>query len=701
MAQSHCAIAVDIGGTFTDIVLEATSGLLSTKELTDHTAPELSVLRGVARLLAEARVHGSAVTRFVHGTTLATNAIIERRGARTALVTTRGFRDALEIAYEHRFDQYDLFMQRPAALVPRHLRFEVGERCTAAGAILATPAESEWSELAATLRALQVTSVAVGFLHSFANPHNEIAAAQALARDLPEASVCLSHQVCPEIREYERLCTTVANAYVRPIISGYLRRLQEALASQLTSHAPLLLMTSAGGLASVETARRFPVRLVESGPAGGVIFARRVAEHVGARQVVAFDMGGTTAKLCLIDDGRPQTSRLFEIDRAHRFRKGSGIPVRIPVIELVEIGAGGGSIASVDAMGRITIGPESAGSEPGPVCYGRGGERPTVTDADLLLGRIDPATFGDGAMALETAPAARAIQRALAGPLNLSGQAAALGISEMVDETMASAVRIHAIEQGKAVHDRVLIAIGGAGPLHGARLAQKLGIRQVVVPRDAGVGSAVGFLHTPVAFHCARSLYQRLSRFDAAAINALIDKLVEEARGIVAEAQPRGEMHWTLRADARYLGQGHEVSIELPMHALQDSDAPKLRRAFEETYERLYGRIFDDHDIEFLNWMVDLNEQATSPAGNAGNDTTMVAAAAGSATGSDSRRMIDPGANGEVEACVRRRDSLISGETLDGPALIVETQTTTVVPTGFQVCLEPRGHLVLTRKGVR
>ncbi|MGD9944105.1 MAG: hydantoinase/oxoprolinase family protein, partial [Burkholderiaceae bacterium] len=579
---------------------------------------------------------------------------------------------------------------------------EVEERCTAAGVILAAPAESDWRELAAALRAQQVTSVAVGFLHSFANPDNEIAAAQALARHLPEASVCLSHQVCPEIREYERLCTTVANAYVRPIISGYLSRLQDALAGRLAIHAPLLLMTSAGGLASVATARRFPVRLVESGPAGGVIFAKQVAGHVEARQVVAFDMGGTTAKLCLIDDGRPQTSRLFEVDRAHRFRKGSGIPLRIPVIELVEIGAGGGSIASVDAMGRIAIGPESAGSEPGPVCYGRGGERPTVTDADLLLGRIDPATFGNGAMMLEAAPAAQAMQRELGGPLGMSAQAAALGISEMVDETMASAVRIHAIEQGKAVHDRVLIATGGAGPLHAARLAQKLGIGRVVIPRDAGVGSAVGFLHAPVAFHCARSLYQRLSSFDAAAVNALVDELAEEARGIVAEARPRGEMRWALRADARYLGQGHEVSIELPMRALRDGDAQMLRQAFEQAYERLYGRGFDAHDIEFLNWMVDLSEQASADAGYRGAEAgRRVVDADRPATKDADRRVIDPGANGEVDATVRRRDSLACGETLDGPALIVETQTTTVVPTGFQVHLDPHGHLVLTRKEAR
>lgn len=694
MAQVPCEIAVDIGGTFTDVVLEHGGDRLSTKVLTDHERPEQAVLEGVARLLREAGVTGAGVTRFLHGTTLATNALIERRGARTALVTTQGFRDVLEMAHEHRFDAYDLFMQRPDPLVPREWRFEVAQRCTARGEVLTAPDAAAWEHLAAQLRAVRIEAVAVGFLHSYAHPAHEQEARAALERLLPGVTVCVSHEVCPEIREYERLCTTVANAYVRPVMDRYLARLVEALSGRLGLHAPVLLMTSAGGLTTVETARRFPVRLVESGPSGGVILARHVAQEMGADQLVAFDMGGTTAKLCLVDHGRPQEARLFEVGRSHRFRKGSGIPLRIPVIELVEIGAGGGSIAAVDAMGRIAVGPHSAGSVPGPACYGRGGDRPTVTDADLLLGRIDPERFGDGHMRLQPPLAEQAVTQGVGQALGMAAQGAALGISEIVDEAMAAAARVHAIEQGRALQGRTLVATGGAGPLHAARLAQKLGIDHIVVPRDAGVGSAVGFLRAPVSFQCARSLYQRQSEFDLAAVNHVVAGLTEEARAVVRSADPHGVLRWTLRADARYVGQGHEIPVELPGRPLRSQDLPLLHAAFEAADARHYARTIDGHDVEWLSWMVVVEEEAGElPMARSPHDEAVATREQPSP-----RWLIDPVLQQAVQAAVWWRPSLRTGTVLQGPALIVETQTTTVVPAGFSARVHQAGHLVLTRE---
>ncbi|MDB5544537.1 MAG: N-methylhydantoinase, partial [Hyphomicrobiales bacterium] len=440
-------------------------------------------------VLDKAKVAASQLDLVIHGTTLATNAIIERRGARTALITTRGFRDTLEFAFGHRFDQYDLELERPEPLVSRPLRFEATERMAADGSILLALDEQNVRALAKELAREKIESVAVCFINAYRNGAHEKRVRDILLEESPQLFVCCSHEVCPEIREYERTSTTVANAYVQPLMSTYLGKLSDALTA-LGVGAPLLMIMSSGSLTSVETARRLPIRLVESGPAGGAILARDVAKEIGAPRSVALDMGGTTAKIILLTDYEPRHARSMEVARAYRFLAGSGLPLRIPVIEMIEIGAGGGSIAHVDELGRVAVGPESAGSVPGPACYGRGGLRPTVTDSDLLLGKLDPAAFAAGSIILDTEIARRAAEEHVGKPAGLSWADAAAGVCEIVDENMANATRVHAADAGEELESRVLIATGGAGPLHAARIAEKLGIATVVIPKAAGVGSA-------------------------------------------------------------------------------------------------------------------------------------------------------------------------------------------------------------------
>ena len=464
---SVARLAVDIGGTFTDVALEHPGGRSTIKVLTTPAAPEVGVLTGVRSILRTSGVAGSDIRLIIHGTTLATNAIIERKGARTALLTTEGFRDVIAMGNESRYDQSDLNITLPEPLVPRALRLPVAERMDNTGRVLRPLDEAGVRALVPTLKHEQVTSIAVGLLHAFVNGEHEHRVRQILHEEMAGVPVSLSSEVSPEMREWERFSTTVANAYVQPMMARYLRQLEVDLQSEGLV-APLFLMMSGGGLTTVDTACRFPIRLVESGPAGGAIFAAHVSRECGLEHVLSFDMGGTTAKICLVDDYQPQTARAFEVARIGRFRKGSGLPLRIPVIEMVEIGAGGGSLAHVDSMARIEVGPESAGADPGPACYGRGGVKPAVTDANLLLGRYEPARFAGGSMKLDLASARDAMLAEVGGPLGLSPELAALGVIEIVDENMANAARVHAIESGKTYEGRTLIAFGGGGP--GARL---------------------------------------------------------------------------------------------------------------------------------------------------------------------------------------------------------------------------------------
>ncbi len=680
-------LAVDIGGTFTDVVLETSGRAHSIKLLTTPEAPERAVLDGVRAILAEAEVAAADVTLVVHGTTLATNALIERKGARTALLTTEGFRDSVEMAWEHRFEQYDIYMERPDPLVPRDLRFGIPERVAADGAVLLALDEKAVRAVAIELRQRKIEAVAICFLHSFTHEAHERRAGQILAEELPGIAISLSCEVCPEIREYERTSTTIANAYVLPRMAGYLGQLESDLRKEGIA-GPLLLMMSSGGITTVDTARRYPVRLVESGPAGGAILALTVAAENGIAKAVAFDMGGTTAKLTLLDDLELQRSRQFEVARAYRFVQGSGLPVRIPVIELVEIGAGGGSIARLDALGRIQVGPDSAGSVPGPACYGNGGTEPTVTDADTALGRLDPARFAGGALPLYPEKAKAALQ-ALAGALKTDAQGAAAGVAEIVDETMASAARVHAVENGKDTADRTLIAFGGAAPLHAARLARKLGMKTVVVPVGAGVGSAFGFLRAPIAYEVVRTRHVRLDLFDAKMLNELFAAMRREAEAVVRPAAPGEELVEQRHAFMRYRGQGHEIAVPLPNSAFAADAAPDLRKRFEATYEMVFGRAIPKLEVEALTWTLSI--ATARPLPKPAEDPAKMAAP----TPSGHREVLDPASGRRERAAIHERNALRPGMSLDGPALIVEDGTTTVVPQGFSARINAVGQIVL------
>ncbi|MCQ9154950.1 hydantoinase/oxoprolinase family protein [Acidomonas methanolica] len=682
-------LAADIGGTFTDVVLEVEDRRYRVKRLTTYDAPERALLGAMEELLTQAGRTVSEIDLVVHGTTLATNALIARRGARTALLTTEGFRDVLELGDESRFDQYDLWMRKPAPLVDRTLRLTVPERVAADGTILA-PLDHE-AVLAAGRRfaAQGVEAVAICFLHAYANDAHERQAATWLRDVLPGVSLSLSCDVSPEMREYARFSTTVANAYVQPVMDAYLGRLSVSL-RELGCVAPLFLMLSSGGVTTVETARRFPVRLVESGPAGGAIFAAHIARRLGIGRALAFDMGGTTAKICLIDDAQPHTSQSFEVGRVHRFRKGSGLPLRIPVVEMVEIGAGGGSIARHDVTGRLCVGPHSAGSEPGPACYGRGGTDPTVTDADLLLGRIDPANFAGGDMPLHASDASQAI-RALAG--GDDGIEIALGISEMVDETMASAARVHTMEQGMGLDGRIMIVSGGAAPLHAARVAQKLGIDRLVIPPDAGVGSAVGFLRAPISFEVQRSMAQRLSALEIGALNAMFDEMRRVAHSVVGAAAVGAPVKETRQAFARFVGQGHEIVIDLPGRPLVPGDDTLLRETFHRRYRALYGSLIPELAIEILTWKARVEAVNEAPG-----RPISLAAPIRPASALSYRQVMDPAAGRFVATAIHARPELSPGDGLSGPALIVERDTTTVVPCGFVCQVASDGSLILSRE---
>lgn len=684
---AHWHIGVDVGGTFTDVVLERGAAQVSTKVLTTQDAPERGVLEGVRAALERAGAVPGDVGLVIHGTTLATNALIERKGARTALVVTEGFRDSVEMAHENRFEQYDISMDRPPPLVPRWLRWPVRERMSARGEPLIPLDEASVREVEERARKHDVDAIAVGLLHSYANPEHEQRVGALLAKALPDVTVTLSCEVCPEIREYERLSTACANAYVQPRMARYLSALDEELKA-LGLSCPFMLMTSGGGLTDLETAVRFPVRLVESGPAGGAVLAAWIARQRGLDRVLSFDMGGTTAKLCLIDDCMPQTTRSFEVARAWRNLKGSGLPLRIPAIEMVEIGAGGGSIAAVDGLGRLRVGPESAGADPGPASYGRGGSAATVTDADLVLGRIDATAFAGGS-GLDEGAGAAVLNGQVAEPLEMTEPLAAYAVSEVVDENMANAARVHAVEWGKDIRARTMIAFGGAAPLHAARLAEKLELDAVVVPPQAGVGSAVGFLRAPVSYELARSRHMRLSAFDTDDAVALLEEMASEARAVVALAagQAANGLDEVRHLYMRYVGQGHEIAVRLPEGGLGDADL--LRHAFEAAYRRLYDRAIPGQDLEVLSWTVTVSSAPPEvlPAGAPGGDRTDAAATA---------PLFDNG--GFVEAAMHRREALAAGASVPGPALIVEDQTTTVVSAAFDARVEADGSILLTRK---
>ncbi|MGA9050021.1 MAG: hydantoinase/oxoprolinase family protein [Pseudolabrys sp.] len=694
MTALHKArIGVDIGGTFTDVALEVGHRRFTAKTLTTSRAPEEGVLVALRSVLSEAGVDPGEVGVVIHGTTLATNALIERKGAKTALLTTEGFRDVVEIRHENRFEQYDVNIDLPLPLVPRRRRLPICERINARGEILQVLDESSVARAIETLAAEEVEAVAIGFLHSFTNPAHEHRVGDAIARALPNIAVTLSSDVSPEMREYERFSTACANAYLQPMIGRYLANLERNL-QRAGFRCPMLLMTSGGGITSVETAIRFPVRLVESGPAGGAIFASCVARQNGLDEVISFDMGGTTAKICLIDKAQPQTARAFEVARIYRFLKGSGLPLRIPVIEMVEIGAGGGSIARVDTLGRIVVGPDSAGSDPGPVCYGRGGTEPTVTDADVVLGRIDPAAFSGGKMNLDVVSAKRVATERIGSKLDLATEHAALGISEIVDENMANAARVHAIESGKDLRSRTLIAFGGAAPLHAARVAEKLGIDHVLVPANAGVGSAIGLLRAPVAYEVVRGRLIRLSAFDASAANRLFSEMRLEAEAIVRRGAPDAGLTERRSAFMRYRGQGHEIGVQLPVREFSAADKATLTQLFETAYRRLYSRPIPGIEIEILSWVLTLS------APSEGELAKSAATKSHKPKPDGHRPVFDPGTGEFLEVPIFWRPDLEPGAELTGPAVIAEDETSTVISPLFGARIDRFGYIELIRREI-
>jgi N-methylhydantoinase A len=687
--NKNIKLAADIGGTFTDIVLEAGTQRWSGKVLTTTQAPELGVIEGIGLVLGQSGIRPADIGVFIHGTTLATNALIERKGAKTAFITTKGFRDILEQGYEKRFDHYDLMIDRSVPLVPRTLRFTVEERLSADGDVLVPLNERSLSELAQTLREENVKAVAIGFLHAYAHDDHERRVREVLAAALPkDVTICISSEVAPEIREFERFSTVVANAYVRPLMAGYLHRLSDQL-RDLKVNCPLFLMMSGGGLTTLETAARFPIRLVESGPAGGAILASEIAAECALPEVVSFDMGGTTAKVCLLSNGEPERARKFEIARAYRDMKGSGIPVRIPVIEMVEIGAGGGSIARVDKLNRITVGPDSAGSTPGPVCYGRGGTEPAVTDANLALGKIDPAYFAGGKIKLDEASANSALQKAIGNPLGLKDFWPAAGVTEIVEENMANAARVHAIERGRNIAACTMIAFGGGAPLHACRLAEKVGVKTIIVPKGAGVGSAIGFLRAPIAYEVTRSAAVSLDSFNANAVNKLLQHMTTDARVVVEPALGNTKATVQIIADCRYVGQGHEIRVSVPLKTLAGTDGKKLKAAFEAQYEQVYGLRIPNQEAEAITWSVTVSSVARKPV-RAKNTSSK------STPKPRSKRLIyDPALGKQVMAPVYWRFDMKPGAALKGPAIIAEDETSTIVGANFKAKINSLGYIIL------
>ncbi len=682
-------LASDIGGTFTDIVLEQGKKRWSGKVLTTAQAPEVAMLEGLQQVVADAGFKPSDVEVFIHGTTLATNALIERKGAKTVFITTEGFRDVIEQGYEKRFDHYDLMIDRAIPLVERHLRLPIRERLAVNGEVLIALDEVAIPALAATITAEGCKAVAIGLLHAYAHPKHELRIAELLKPLLPpDVTICLSSEVAPEIREYERFSTTVANAYVRPLMAGYLHRLRDGLA-KIGLDAPLYLMMSGGGLTTLETAARFPIRLVESGPAGGAILASRMAQSLKLPEVLSFDMGGTTAKICLLSNAEPERAHRFEIARAYKDMKGSGIPVRIPVIEMVEIGAGGGSIARVDKLSRLTVGPDSAGSTPGPVSYGRGGTMPTVTDANVCLGKIDPEFFAGGKVKLHVEEAEAAFVSTIGSKLGLKDFWAAAGVAEIVEENMANAARVHAIERGKDITRCVMIAFGGGAPLHACRLAEKVGIKKIIVPSGAGVGSAIGFLQAPVAYEITKSAAVNLDDFHANKVNQLLRDMAQAAESVVKPAMKSGKPKLTIKADCRYVGQGHEIQVSIPVRTLTNSDGKRLKAEFEKAYKAVYGLIIPNQQAEAITWSV------TSSSPTPKVELAKKAAKHAAPKPIRTRRIFDAAAAKQMNASVYWRFDMKPGAAIKGPAIIAEYETSTIVGSRFKAEINSLGQIVM------
>ncbi len=696
MTSPPILFAVDIGGTFTDLVaLQPDSGAIHVEKLlTSYPDPSGAVLEGVQKLLQSNNLSPKSIRYVVHGTTLITNTLIERAGAKTALLTTAGFRDAVEIGNEGRYDMYDLALKKPPPLAERRLRFDVPERMLADGRVWRPLDETRLRDICAALRAEDIEAVAICFLHAYTNPAHELAALAIVREELPSVSTSASHQVAPGMREYPRASTTIANAYVQPITERYMERVASGLKASGID-APLNIMLSSGGTTTVAAARAFPVRLVESGPAGGALAGLHWGRLLGQKDVLAFDMGGTTAKAALTRGGELAISHHSEVAHVHRFKRGSGLPLMVPMIEMIEIGAGGGSIARLNALGLPAVGPQSAGSAPGPASYGIGGGEPTVTDADLLLGYLNPDYFAGGSIKLD-AQAARDSFMGLATALELSLERMAWGVHQLVNENMAAAARVHAAERGLEIRRYCMVATGGAGPVHACGVAQGLGISRIIVPPLAGVGSAFGFLTAPISFDFTRSYVAKLSELDLCELNEILRKLEREGRRIVeAAGVPASDVTVRLNIDMRYVGQGYEVRVPFPMETLNEKHVGKMQGAFEDEYRAFYGQLAAGVPIEAVNWRVlisgpapDINSVPQDASQHA-DDTPVAHRPVRFAP--DQARQNTP---------VYRREQLGTTWSADGPLIIEEAASTTVVLPGWSARVADGGCLLLTRDGL-
>ena len=679
-------VGFDVGGTFTDFVLQSPSGELSTgKRLTTYPDPSDACLAGLDELLAQAGVPWSDVAQAVHGTTLGSNVVIERKARSVGLLTTRGFRDVLIIGREKRYQVYDLQIEKPAPLIPRRLIGEVTERVMADGAVRTPLDEADARRAIRELAARGVTTLAVCLLHAYVNPAHERRIAALVAEEAPDVTVTLSHEVSPTFREYERTSTTVVNAYVMSIVRDYLRGLASAMSGR-GYRGRLFVMQSSGGIATAEAMQRYPVRMIESGPAAGALMAAAYGELTGHRDLIAFDMGGTTAKLALIEGGRPATTTSFELHRVNN-APGSGLPMNIQAIDLVEIGAGGGSIARTK-LGVIAVGPESASSTPGPVCYGRGGEEPTVTDADVVLGYVNPDYFAGGSMKLQAGAAARAIEERVARPLGLSLDDAAWGIHAIVNTNMELATRVVSIERGRDPRDLTLVAFGGSGPVHGCRLAQALGIPRIVLPASAGVTAAIGLLAAEVKFDVARTHVRRLDSVDGASLDAMYDEMSAQAIVVVQESAVAGDVMVARSADARYVGQGYEVTVPIPRGRLDAAALARVQASFHEVYAARYGYANPAEPVEVVTWK--LSAVGGSPR---------IALAKSGASSADvrrkaTRRAYFPEARGYTDTPVYDRYELAAGTSLTGPAIVEERESTTVIPPGASATVDEYANLI-------
>lgn len=694
MTANALSLGIDIGGTFTDIVVYSHDDgrVFSHKELTTSHDPTEGTIRGIRTLLAREDISAARVSRVIHATTLFTNALIERRGAKTGLITTAGFRDTLEMRREYKYDLYDLFIEMPEALIPRGLRLEVSERVRADGALDTPLDENGVLEAGRALVNQGAESVAVTFLHAYANPAHERRARDLLEQHFPQLYVSISSEVAPQIREYERTSTTAANAYVRPMADRYLKSLEEQLKA-VGIGCPLLMMLSNGGLTHIGEARRFPVQLLESGPAAGAIAAAYFSKRSGIANVLAFDMGGTTAKLSTVENNQPRIAYQFEAGRERRFAPGSGLPINISTVELIEIGAGGGSIAHLDSLNLLKVGPRSAGSQPGPACYQRGGDRPTVTDANLLVGHLDAETFAGGTMKLSRDAATRAVDP-LTGPLQLRAEGVADGVLAVVNENMASAARVHVAEGGHDASSFALLVTGGGGPLHGCDVARRLGIGRVICPPGAGVASALGLLMAPARIDRVASIARDLRHIAPADLEAMFTALEQDAARVMKETLEAGAAFVFERAaDIRFVGQGFEIVTRLPQGPFDDGTPARIRAEFAESYQRVFAQVPPVEDIELMNLRLAAIEKLT--------ERPLVLDSSGKQTwtiGSSSRDVWDGDAGAWRRLPVLAREALEGGRELAGPAVVEDASSTLVIPAGATARRDASGNIIVDLK---